>query len=260
VFLVEPNRTPWDLNFSILGFPVRVHPLFWLMCLLMGGGSSDGKVLLIVTVVFFVSILIHELGHALMIRRYGRDAHIVLYMMGGLAIEGSNDPYKSSYTPRGERRTAQEQIYISLAGPVAGFIFAALALILVKGMGGEVVQIWLYKYIPMVVVPPGDRVSEQLAQVMWILLYVNIFWGLVNLLPVYPLDGGQVAMQLFMMQDSYGGFVRGLQLSIGAGIAAVIFFLWAMGAEGWYPAMLFGSLAASNFMALQQIQGGGGYR
>jgi Zn-dependent protease len=258
VLLVEPNRTPWDLNFSVLGFPVRVHPLFWLMCVLMGSSGNDPKWILLVTAVSFVSILIHELGHALMIRRFGRDAHIVLYMMGGLAIEGSNNPYASSYNPRGERRTAQEQIIISLAGPFAGFIFAALAIILVKGMGGQVVQFWLYEYIPMVMVVPGPAVTKEVASVMWVLLHFNIFWGLVNLLPVYPLDGGQVAMQLLMLQDPYGGMVRGLQVSIGAGIAAVIFFLAVMGQSGWYPAMLFGSLAVSNYMALQQIQGGGG--
>ena len=260
MLLVEPNRTPWDLNFSVLGFPVRVHPLFWLMCLLMGS-QRDAKGILIVTVVFFVSILIHELGHALMIRRFGREAHIVLYMMGGLAIEGSGNPYASSYSPRGDRRTAQEQIYISLAGPVAGFIFAALAVVFAKGIGGEVVQGWYYNFVPTWHVRPGPRISPQLAEVLGILLYVNIFWGLVNLLPVYPLDGGQVAMQLFMLRDSYGGMVRGLQMSIGAGIAAVIFFLAVMGRDGWYPAMLFGSLAVSNYMALQQFYGqGGGWR
>ncbi|WP_254509988.1 metalloprotease [Anatilimnocola floriformis] len=257
MLLVEPNRTPWDLNFSILGFPVRVHPLFWLMCLLMGR-DYDAKGILIVTAVFFVSILVHELGHALMIRRFGREAHVVLYMMGGLAIEGSGNPYASSYNPRGERRTAQEQIYISLAGPAAGFILAALAVIFAKGIGGEVVQTWYYKIIPTFDIRVGPQISPQLAMVLDILLYVNIFWGVVNLLPVYPLDGGQVAMQLCMLQDPYGGLVRGLQLSIGAGIVAVIFFLAVMGQGGLFPAMLFGSLTVSNYMALQQIQGGGG--
>lgn len=261
MFLQEPNRTPWDLNFSVLGFPVRVHPLFWLMCLLMGS-SYDAKGIVMVTLVFFVSILIHELGHTLMIRRFGREAHIVLYMMGGLAIEGSGNPYASSYHPRGDRRTAEEQIYISLAGPVAGFIFAAIAVIFAKGIGGDVDMKWYYNVVPGWRIHPGPHISHQAAEVLRILLYVNIFWGMVNLLPVYPLDGGQIAMQLLMLRDPYHGFVMGLQLGIGAGIAAAVCAIALMGRDGWYPAMLFGSLAFSNYMAYAQIhgRGGGGWR
>lgn len=257
MFLQEPNRTPWDLNFSVLGFPVRVHPLFWLMCLLMGS-SYDAKGIVMVTLVFFVSILIHELGHALMMRRFGRESHIVLYMMGGLAIEGSGNPYASSYHPRGERRTAQEQIYISLAGPVAGFIFAAIAVIFAKAIGGDVQSHWYYNIVPGWRIIPGPQISPEAAMVLAILLFVNIFWGVVNLLPVYPLDGGQVAMQLLMLRDSYRGFVQGLQLGIGAGIAAAVGAIALMGRDGWYPAMLFGSLAFSNYMAYAQIHGRGG--
>jgi stage IV sporulation protein FB len=257
VFLQEPNRTPWDLNFSVLGFPVRVHPLFWLMCLLMGS-SHDARGIVMVTLVFFVSILIHELGHALMMRRFGREAHIVLYMMGGLAIEGSADPYGSAHSPRVGRRTAWEQIYISLAGPVAGFIFAALALIVAKGIGGEIRLVWYFEKIPMWLVVPGPMISPEAAMVLAILLYVNIFWGVVNLLPVYPLDGGQIALQLLLLRDSYGGLVQCLQLSIGVGIAAALGSLALMGSEGLYPTLLFGSLAASNYMTYTQIQGGGG--
>jgi stage IV sporulation protein FB len=255
--LQEPNRTPYDLNFSVLGFPIRVHPLFWLMCLLMGG-TQDAKWILITILVFFVSILVHELGHALMIRRFGRDAHIVLYGMGGLAIEGSGNPYRSSYHPRGDRRTAQEQIYISLAGPCAGFILAAVALIFAKGIGGELEPRWFYGIVPGYEIHEGPRISRELSRVLNSLLFVNIWWGVVNLLPVYPLDGGQIAMQLFMMRDSHGGLVRGLQLSIAVGIGMAIFALTVMGRDGWYTALLFGSLAVSNYMSYMQIHGGGG--
>src|SRR6266436_412360 len=95
----EPPQTPWDLNFEILKFPVRIHPYFWLVGLLLGLGATGeedkGIQLLIWFVALFTSILIHELGHALMIRRFGRDAHIVLHAIGGLAIEGR--PQGSSF-------------------------------------------------------------------------------------------------------------------------------------------------------------------
>jgi Zn-dependent protease len=202
--------------------------------------------------------LIHELGHALMIRRYGRDAYIVLYGMGGLAIEGTNDPYKFSYNPRGERRTAQEQIYISLAGPGAQFILAGILLVFAKAMKGDPHLIFLHGIVPMVTVEESAQITPQLATLLFIAFQVNIGWALMNLLPVFPLDGGQIAMQLLMLRDSYGGMVRALQLSIGVAIVVALFALVTMRGEGWYPALLFGSLAYSNYMSLAQIHGRGG--
>ena len=91
MLLAEPPRTQFDLNFQVLGFPVPRPP-----AVLAGGiaagiyaaAAIDGIWIIIWMLALFVSILIHELGHALMIRRFGREAHIVLYAMGGLAIEG----------------------------------------------------------------------------------------------------------------------------------------------------------------------------
>ena len=50
------------------------------------------------------------------------------------------------------------------------------------------------------------------------MLYVNIFWGLVNLLPVYPLDGGQIARELLELASPADGVRQSLWLSV---IAAV---------------------------------------
>ena len=88
----EPPRTPYDLNFPLFGFRVRVHPLL----LARGGtprGESPGRgvqYLLIWIAVVFVSILVHELGHAIVFRGFGTNSHIVLWMFGGLAV-----PYAS---------------------------------------------------------------------------------------------------------------------------------------------------------------------
>src|SRR5262249_7364769 len=115
--LAEPNRTPYDLNFRLFGFPVRIHPLFWLGAVLLGANAleaQDGKglqYLLIWVFVVLVSLLVHELGHAISFRFYGSDAHIVLYLFFGLAV-GSPDV-------RGRGR----RIMVSLAGPLAGFLF-----------------------------------------------------------------------------------------------------------------------------------------
>jgi hypothetical protein len=92
MFLAEPPQTQYDLHFRVAGIPVRVHPLFWLVGVILGLRGADteapgnaGIDLLIWVGVLFFSILIHELGHAVTMQRFGQAARIVLYMMGGLA-------------------------------------------------------------------------------------------------------------------------------------------------------------------------------
>ena len=77
--------TPYDLNFSLLGVPIRVHPLFWLAALVLGLNLNPHQLPIWIAVVF-VSIVVHEMGHALMIRSFGWQPSIVLYTFGGLAM------------------------------------------------------------------------------------------------------------------------------------------------------------------------------
>ena len=121
MLLGEPSRTQYDLNFALFGIPVRVHPLFWLVacCSAMPNGGDGSAILTWIAAVFF-SILIHELGHAMVIRIRRIYPWIMLYSMGGLA---SCDP---ASTRRWTMRTTHwRQILICAAGPVAGFLLAA---------------------------------------------------------------------------------------------------------------------------------------
>ena len=73
MFLSEPGRTAYDMQFSFFGFPVRVHPAFFIMPVLLGRGLISPEVntgvgLILVMGMFFVSILIHELWHAIAFR------------------------------------------------------------------------------------------------------------------------------------------------------------------------------------------------
>jgi Zn-dependent protease len=256
VLLAEPQKTPWALHFSVLGFPVRVHPLFWVFGLLVGG-IGDGRMMLLYLLVNFVSILIHELGHALMIRRFGRESYIVLYMMGGLAIEGNPNPYASSWNPRADRRTPWEQIYISAAGPGAEFLLAGLIAVFVKAMGGDIRVEFAFYVIPIFDIIPGRRISRELELMLEAGLWFNTWWAAVNLLPVHPLDGGQIAQQFFLMNDPHSGLVKSIQLSIITGIGMAI-FSFAM--QSYFSMFLFGSLAFSNYMMYMQIHGRGGDR
>ena len=120
MLLGEPPRTQGDLNFSLFGIPVRVHPLFWLVALLLGARSGGAAEIVTWIVALFVSILFHELGHAMAARAYGFQPSITLYGMGGLASYNQPGGYRSrGHGPLG-------QVLISAAGPGAGFLLAAV--------------------------------------------------------------------------------------------------------------------------------------
>ena len=265
MLLAEPSRTQFDLNFSLFGFPVRVHPFFWLMGIILGfTGSADGIWIVTCLVATFVSILIHELGHALMIRRFGREAYIVLYAMGGLAIEGrpkSSDPFGNpweSYTPDyGQRaRSANEQILISAAGPGIQLILAAIIAGFVLASGGTI-QPEYSGFIPMPVPELGGGLAKNanLENLVFVMLQINIFWALLNLLPVLPLDGGQIALQIMTQQDPWGGMQKALWLSVITG--GVMAAVGGLVMRQTFMMLMFGSLALSSFLTLQQMGGGG---
>jgi len=241
----QPPPTRYDLRFSIAGIPVRVHPLFWLIAVLFGS-SGDLLLLPIWVLVIFVSILVHELGHALAFRRYGQRSQIVLHFAGGLTIPEPVS-WGSGYANVG--LTANQQIFISLSGPGAGFLSAALVLALVLVVGGTVNTVMLLGFIPLpldAVVPFGGRI---LAAFLTMLLWVNIFWGLINLMPVYPLDGGSVARNVFVQADPIDGVRKSLWLSvIAGGIVALVGLLFF---RSIFMALLFGLLAFQSYQSLQ---------
>ncbi|TWT34062.1 Peptidase family M50 [Posidoniimonas corsicana] len=236
MILSEPSPTPADLHFRLLGFPVRVHPFFWIVCLLLGSNPEPRSVAIWVTAVF-VSILVHELGHALLQRHYGGRSRIVLYGMGGLAIS------------EGVRDTPWRQVLISLAGPFAGFAFAALLAAALVATGVPIAM--RFVPFPIVAVAPVDSVfmNELLRDLFWI----NIMWGVLNLAPIYPLDGGRVSRELLTMcLPAHRGVIASLWLSLGCAAGIALYFLSLGG--GLWTVLMFGVLAYSNYQMLQAYQ------
>jgi Zn-dependent protease len=153
------------MKFSLFGIPVHVQPMFWLVAVLLGAPRSattrEIAELAIWIGVLFVSILAHELGHAFAMRAYGRQARIELWGMGGLTHWGE-----------GPAVTPGKDIVVSLAGPFAGLLLGGAVLLLKPSLS----------------LPTGSLGAEAVRQA----LYINIFWGIVNLVPILPLDGGHV--------------------------------------------------------------------
>lgn len=247
MFLFQPPpATRYDLRFNLAGIPVRVHPLFWLVALLLGSSSRSIVQILIWVFAVFVSILFHELGHAFAMRRYGQPSQIVLHFSGGLTIP---EPVWWGGRSANVALASGQEILISLAGPSAGFLLAGLLIIGVIFSGGSIITTSLLGVIPYpaaVALPIGGSVLNSLVTT---LLWVNVFWGLINLVPVHPLDGGNVARYLLLKADPWDGVRKSLWVSVvTAGLVAVagLFFLGSL-----YMALLFGFLAFQSYQSLQ---------
>jgi len=251
VLLGEPPLSRYDLSFSFFGIPVRVHPLFWLVAVLLGSRNADVRGLLAWIVALFVGILFHELGHALVMRAYGFRPSITLYAMGGIASRNQAQAYGS----RGLRPL--DNILISVAGPAAGFLLAAAVVAVVLATGHKL-EYELGAPFGIMVSPPRGEVigSQMLTLFVFELLFISIAWGIVNLLPVYPLDGGQIAREVLLVVNPRDGIRQSLMLSVVTGTLLAVVGLVQLGSI--FMAMLFGYLAYTSFATLQVYSGRGG--
>ena len=238
-----PPPTSLDVRFRILGIDVTIHPLFWLIALLFGAQSGNIVNIVSWVVVIFVSILVHELGHSMAMRYYGQDSRIVLHGFGGLAIPTSSLGY--GY----DQRSSWQQIFISFAGPLAGFLLAALTVVVVLAVGGRAGVGWILWIIPI----PTAALPVQYAAANFLvraILWVNTFWGLINLLPVFPLDGGRISRELFILFGRHRQVENSLWLSVITGIAIAVASIAYL--DSFFMAILFGLLAFQSYQALQR--------
>jgi membrane-associated protease RseP (regulator of RpoE activity) len=215
--------------------------MFWVMALLLGLRSKDPISLLAWVVAMFVAILVHELGHALAMRSYGFYPQILLYGLGGLADYGMGVRSGAELTP-------YSRIHISLAGPVAGILLAVAVALLVWLVGGHVELVRLLGVIPLpVIAEPFGSIA--LTAFLQSIIWIGIFWGLINLMPVYPLDGGQIARELLLMFNPQSGLEQSLTLSFYCSLflAFVGFFMLS----SMFMTLLFGFLAYNSYLLLR---------
>ena len=193
------------------------------------------QLILIWVVVMFVSIFVHELGHTLMMRQFQVDSYIVLYSFGGLAVPTS---YRRNALPW------TQQILISFAGPLAGFILAGIVIGIGYALGGTVFFNRLFGIIPIPsVFLPGSGIGNATISM---LLWINIYWGLINLLPVIPLDGGRISQQLFVRFDPWNGADKCAVAVIYCGCTHGCCGIHCLG-QFVHVALMFGLLAIQSF-------------
>jgi stage IV sporulation protein FB len=208
------------LHFSLFNIPIRVLPWFWITLALIGGAlRADSKEAIFKILLFmlagFISILVHELGHALTAKHFGKRVEIVLQAFGGYA----------SYSG-GERLTKLQSLAIIAAGPGIQILLGVGALILTKQV---------------------DDLSLQAKYFFSILYVISLLWAILNLLPVLPMDGGR------LLETMLGPQRIRLTLQISISVALGIAALALVYNVGILLPIFMGMMAYESYKALKQI-------
>jgi Zn-dependent protease len=144
----------------------------------------------VTTIMLFISVLLHELGHSFVALRYKIPVrNITLFIFGGVAQISSEPP------------TAMSEFWIAVAGPIVSFLLAGLFAL-------------------------SELIVSSLAPlfaVMKYLAYINGTLGLFNLIPGFPLDGGRVFRAI--LWGASGDFRKATRIAAGVGRAIAYIFI-----------------------------------
>jgi len=204
------------MNVRLFGHDLEITGSFVLSALLIAWASGAKAPLdfLLWFLVVFVSVLIHELGHALAFRTFGIRAAIRLHFMGGVTMPTAVLPL-----------SRPKLVFISFAGPLAGLVLAGLT----------------YG-----VLASGIEMSSGARSAVMLVMWVNMFWSLFNLVPVIPLDGGHI------LQHALGP--RRLRVTLGISAAVgILLTIWCLTQGQIFGAMILGSAAIQAVMRLREI-------
>jgi Zn-dependent protease len=205
---------------SIFGIPVRFDPSYLFLILILGYFLyARGNVALLVAwvPVVTIAILMHELGHAVAGRIFGLKPSIVLYGMGGLTQFPAREHHQLSHARR---------MFIAAAGPLVGI---AIGLVL-SG-------VLLFR-------PDLDKTTA--GDILDMAVFTTLGWGILNLIPMLPLDGGHLlALALDKMFGPRGVlFARIFSMALAVPLAALA--IWG---EMWFSLFILASLVLTNWRA-----------
>lgn len=195
--------------------PLIIQPSFWVLAALISWLSSPSvPVFCMWMVVILFSVLVHELGHALLAKMWGLEVRIELGPMGGL----------TSY--QGRKLSRLKEFVVVLMGPLFGLFLGFTA----------------YLLIPYVK-------NSYAITLLGITFWANMIWSILNLAPVHPLDGGKL-MKLGL-EGIFG--TKGTRLSyILSGLFAVFFSVLCFAKNAIFPGAIFFLFAFESYRAWQQ--------
>ena len=204
------------VQFRLGRISVRIHAAFVFTVLLLGIGTKQLSTYAVWCAVACASVFLHELGHALAGMAYGLVPRIELVGLGGqttfprfrsLGQAALGDvmrrlrPFESSVRSRPGR-----EMVISLAGPAI-----TLLIFVAAGVAERVLA--------------GRGASPALVEAMHVASAANFVWGVFNLLPVLPLDGGRVMTAVLVALKVRDAERRAMAASIAFGVGLAGLFL-----------------------------------
>jgi Zn-dependent protease len=183
------------ISFNFFGIPVRIEPWFWITLVFIGGGTQavnaqDWTRVGLFVFAGFISILVHELGHALTVRRFGFPSAISLVAFGGFAS------YPNGVLGR------RESFLVTLAGPAVQLALGFLVLAVIR-------------FIP---IPE----TSLLLILLYYLVWISIVWAVFNCLPIYPLDGGQMLSAVVGDKRRRLVHIAGIVTAVAVGISVYL--------------------------------------
>jgi stage IV sporulation protein FB len=166
--------------------PVSIHPLFWLIAFFIGWmWSFNLSQALLCVAVILGSVLFHEFGHAMTAQQFGQKTRIELAAFGGFTYR------------EGRKLKLWEEFLVVLNGPVAGFLLFLASYLIFRAFKPE---------------------NQTIAFILSFTFRANLFWTIINLVPVLPLDGGHL---MSIMLEAIFGF-KGVKIAILAGIIIAV--------------------------------------
>ena len=206
-----PN--PTGIRFTLFGIPIAVNLSFFLVgAVLLYGSTRDWSSVFTSVAIFAVTLLWHELGHAVAFKFFGHDPEIRLMALMGL-----------TWSRSGKEVTPGQTLVIAAAGPIAGLLLAGISFVIADAFFID---------------------SGVLRELMIIGLVLNV----INLLPMLPLDGGQIMKSiLLLLTPSVGARIaHGISLLVGG---AALWFAMTHNLE--VAALLLLFFMSMNFSALR---------
>jgi Zn-dependent protease len=181
--------------FRLFGIPVSVDPWFLFGLILFYSLSGGGTTGVYTAVALAVFVLIHEMGHAVVARRFGADVAITLNFMIGWTSYSRQKPLARWKTN-----------VVSLSGPLTQLVVATAALWAVDQWTSNV-QIYLIRAI----------------------VWAGVVLAVLNLLPIWPLDGGHIVDSL--IESRFGLAARRLFFMWSLAVSGVmlVFYLTQSG-------------------------------
>jgi Zn-dependent protease len=185
-----------------------------------------------------VSILVHELGHALVFRHvFVTPSNIIIHGFGGVTVPLY--PHQRRYGIYG----LMSEVFLSAAGPLAGFVLAGLAVFLLFSL----LNVWGGTFFDHGLGIGALSVQAVLIDFLECVFNISIIWGIFNLLPIYPMDGGHISREIFSFIFPRNGVSNSLVLSI---ITAILLAVLAFRFGQPFITLLFAYFAYQNYQEL----------